>query len=687
MGNLIDFRFAFGIIPEPITSVGSMLYNCGDVQMPVRTEKAVVSVPVDAVSTLVPGNSETNGEVKEKSAKEKALKPVVVYAEPIQELTEVIYPTVCVTVCGTPEQHGVSQEVVGKIQEAFRVLGLNNLIAYAPPLTAVDAIGLIGWEVEQKDGPKFGEEYSLKDYYDKKVRLLKNLKNRPIYHSNLETIQQNMLMKRWELNGEPTIISDVGNVLDNQHTLISLILAQQRLDYEKNIDNTTLKWIHHWPEGIISIPKVIVYGIKGSESVVNSMNTGKPRNFTDVLYRSPYFSKLPARSKDGVDRQTAARVTDHAVREIWVRMWMYLNSYGNRLTNMEGANWIEAHGGMEGKFLECVRFILDEDTHGHISRYISCGKAVSLMWLSAVGKSSQEKYYILRNNDKDEEAYMTLNWSNWKLAVSFWKEFGDREPDKVVHAGKENETTVEGKSRGPLKALTDLLEKMNNSDEPMVYEKDFVIARAWNLWCEEKPVTETAIKIKDTDYTEADKVTGTRQLVRRKHLRFGELDLGIYREKLTKTLSSPQQEEVNNRINEVKSKNLEELQKREDDADMTTTSGQLGSLKPQTQQDCEALQVAYPDIQVILMKTVSGKCECWGVGATLLGGLMGVVPSQHPNDSYYIKFGVDDWEVLTDKANGAGYVIGLGDKVDGKLEIVMTSRPAKPVSGHGQKKR
>lgn len=637
------------------------------------------------------GGEGGEGENAKKPKKIKEPKEPVVLAPPIEPLTRVIYPQVSVCICATPEQSGVSEEQIQRITEAFQTVGLDGLISYAPPLTAVDAMGLIGWEVEQKDRPKFGDDYSLTDFYDKKVRLHKNFKNRPIYKNNLETIQQNMLMGRWQLNGEPTIITDVGNVADNQHTLISLIIAQQRLDYEKQTDQSTLKWLDKWPTGVISIPKVIVYGIKGSEEVINSMNTGKPRNFTDVLFRSPYFSSLPLRAKDGVDRQTAARVTDHAVREIWVRMWMYLNSYGNRLTNMEGANWIEKHGGMDGKFLECVRFILDEDTHGHISHYISCGKAVAMMWLGATGRSNQEKYYVLRNNDKDDEAYMTVNWANENLAKSFWREFGDREPDKVIHQGKENETTVKGKARGPLKALTVLLEQMNDSGEPMIYEMDFLIARAWNLWCEEKTITEASIKIRDTDYTEADKSTGVRTLVRKKHLRFGNLDLGIYREKLAPQITHQQQDEAARRIEDMKNKTIQEREEsgvgEGEDESSEGTTGELKGVKPQAQKDCEALQIDNPDMQVVLVKTVSGKCQLWGAGVKEVAKLMGVEPPTHPNGSQYCTFDVADWEKLCDKVNGAGYTIGLGDRVDGQLQVVMSSKPAKASGGAGQRKK
>lgn len=611
---------------------------------------------------------------------------VIVYADPIEPLDKVVYPFVSVTICGTPEQHGMQQEKIDALTEALKPLGLDGLIGYSGPLTAVDAMALIGWEVQQKGGPVF-REYDLKDYFGNKVRLHKNIRNRPIYQSNIESLLQDILMGRYELNGEPLIVSDLANDLDGQHTLCALILAQQRLENDKvrqmdgmSRENDPLKWAEHWPDMVVSIPKIIVYGIKGTDKVVNTMNTGKPRTFMDVLYRSPYFSDLPTRSKDGLDRETAAKVTDHAVREVWQRTGLYSDGYSSRRTNSEGSAWLESHGGMHGKFLECVRLILEEDTHGHISKYLPCGKAVCLMWLGAAGKSDQMKYYVTRNEDKDAEAYMSLKWNHWKLAASFWKEFGDREPDKIVNQGKDGERTIPGKARGPLKSLTELLDSLNESDEPMVREKDFLIARAWNLWIEEKPIT-ASIKITDKDYGDADGSTGVRQLIKKKHQRFGNIDLGMDRIKAVrdKELTAEEQAKTKSEIEAMKAKVAKEKEESEGPGEDKPTNGAtthaLGSVKPQAQLDCEALAVANPDVHFVFVQTLSGKCEMWGANAPDVGRMLGVTASQHPNDSYYLKFDSSDWEMITNKLVGNGFTVGLGGKVEDKLEMLFVSRP------------
>ncbi len=630
----------------------------------------------------------SGGNEGNEGGKAKSLKPPIVEPEPIEELNKVIYPQVCVTVCGAPEETGVTEELAQKVSALFLSIGVDNLIAYAPPLTAEDAIGIIGAEWEPKDtNVKFKDNYDIVDIYGRKIRFHRNIRNRPIYKSNIDDRCQDILNKRWELNGEPIIISDTGNTLDGQHTLPALILAQQRLETEKDVTGT-LKWAEKWPSGIISIPKVIVYGIKGTDSVINTMNTCKPRSFADVLYRSPYFSDLPTHSKDGLDRKTAARVTDHAVKEIWQRTGLYQDGYSARRTNSEGAAWIESHGGMVGKFMECVRFILEEDQFGHISSYVPCGTAVALMWLSACGSSDSAKYYVLRNEDRDIEAYESLSWKNWKIAKQFWLEFGNREADRIVNAGKENERREPGKVTGDLKALTEVLVEMGASEEPMIREKDFVIAKAWNLWLEDKPITVGALRIKESDYGKPDEKTGVRKLDKKKHLQFGNIDIGIDRiptERKVKEADAATQAKLNAEIEEMKRRTKEGLGDKKED-DESVTSDVLGNIKPKSQQDCEALHAAHPELQVILVKTYNGNCETWGQGSVVLAEILKVPPVTHPNNSLYLKLSVDDWDAISNRVTDRGFAIGLAESVNGRPEIIMTSKPS-PRNGNGQRKR
>ena len=91
-------------------------------------------------------------------------------------------------------------------------------------LTAEQARKLMGWQVET-DKVKFGKDFLLKDTQGQKVRCKNNIRNRPIYPSDYNTLIQEILQGKWELNMENRIIGRTGVVLNGQHTFIALILA------------------------------------------------------------------------------------------------------------------------------------------------------------------------------------------------------------------------------------------------------------------------------------------------------------------------------------------------------------------------------------------------------------------------------------------------------------------------------
>src|SRR5262245_37690440 len=98
-------------------------------------------------------------------------------------------------------------------------------------LTAEQAKQLLGWQ-EESEAVKFGQDYLLVDRRGLKVRATNNTKNRPFDVQNCRALSQSMLLKQWRLNGEPLIIGQTDEVLDGQHTLVALVLAEQaRLGY------------------------------------------------------------------------------------------------------------------------------------------------------------------------------------------------------------------------------------------------------------------------------------------------------------------------------------------------------------------------------------------------------------------------------------------------------------------------
>ena len=152
-------------------------------------------------------------------------------------------------------------------------------------ITIPKAKQLLGWrEVE-------GGEYLFKDHRTKRIVCDNNVTNRPIYNAVIERLKQDLLRRRWVLNGEPIIIGRTGLILNGQHTLIALVLTEQEIALRPKV------WGALWADGPPTMDKVIIYGIAEDDDTVNTMDTCKPRSFADALFRSEYYDALPKGSR------------------------------------------------------------------------------------------------------------------------------------------------------------------------------------------------------------------------------------------------------------------------------------------------------------------------------------------------------------------------------------------------------
>lgn len=307
------------------------------------------------------------------------------------------------------------------------------------PLTADAAKELLGWEEVKKD---FCREVN--SAIGIKAVLNNNISNRPIYGSTIQTLCQEILRKRWQLNGEPIILGKTGLVLNGQHTLLSLIAAHH--DWEENPDAYP-----EWTEPP-TIDKFVNVGIEEDDSIVNTMDTCKPRSLADVIYRSHYFDKM-----ESVDRRKCAKICDYAVRMIWNRTGIG-NAFELRRTHSESLAFIENHP----KLLECVKFCYEEEGDGadsaKISCYINVGYAAALMYLMGSSATDPSEY-----QDSDNPNENMLNWDNWEKACDFW----------VSLAASEQSTSG-------LKKFFN--HHLREHGVPGLKDKCYMIAKAWTLF-------------------------------------------------------------------------------------------------------------------------------------------------------------------------------------------------------------
>src|SRR4051812_41844594 len=95
-------------------------------------------------------------------------------------------------------------------------------------ITVEQAKILLGWTEDAAEAAEWGAREPLfKDRFGKEIYCYNNIINRPIYWSTVEKLVQDHLLRQWEFNGEPIIIGKTGLILNGQHSLIALIMAEQ----------------------------------------------------------------------------------------------------------------------------------------------------------------------------------------------------------------------------------------------------------------------------------------------------------------------------------------------------------------------------------------------------------------------------------------------------------------------------
>ncbi len=327
-------------------------------------------------------------------------------------------------------------------------------------LTAEQMKVIMGWEVEEGD-KKFGADYFTTDIKGRKVRAHNNVTNRPLYEPNVNGLKQEQLMRRWKFNGEPFIIGKTGLVLNGQHQGTALILAQQELDEGKDKDH----WKEQWPDGIVRIDKLVVYGVEEDDAIVNTMDTCKPRTLADVIYRSEYFAKM----KSG-ERRNASRMCEHAIKFLWERTGASSDPYAPRRTHAESLDFLGRHPSL----LKAVKHIMEEDKGGKdspankVGNWLTCGYASGLMYLMGTSASDADEYHTASPpSEKHADAK-----KNWEKAEAFWV---------LLASGSAELQSV----RDVLAGLHDVETGLGGTRD----ERIAVLVKAWNLWVNDGALT------------------------------------------------------------------------------------------------------------------------------------------------------------------------------------------------------
>lgn len=265
---------------------------------------------------------------------------------------------------------------------------------------------LLGWAVEQ-DGDDWGSEYHLKDAGGRKVRCHNNMVNRPIKYPQVVRYCQDILRGHWLLNGETIIIGKSGRVMNGQHRLVGVVLADYLFSKSpKDYPNV---------KGPIGINTIVVFGVEETDEVFVTIDNGLARSLADVIYLSPYFAKSSTS-----ERKRLASMASHAIRLLWTRTGIKYGTTSPQQTHTESVEFLDNHPTL----LSCFRFVLDEEksSKGDLSKALTLGYLSAIMYLMITSGSDPDSH----EDSNGMTSETSLNLDRKEMAETFVRDLAAR---------------------------------------------------------------------------------------------------------------------------------------------------------------------------------------------------------------------------------------------------------------------
>lgn len=336
-------------------------------------------------------------------------------------------------------------------------------------LTEEEAKKLLMWE-EETEHVKFAGDYLLVDGDNKKIRCYNNINNRAFDKNWAKTLEGNILNKQWTgpngrgktVNGESMIIGQTGLNISCQHRLVGFVLACQ--EWRKNPE----KWSMWDTQPVMDC--VIVFGVDESDETVDTIDTGKPRTLTDVIYRSEIF-----RTVKPSDRKSMSQATAYAIRTVADRTGAWVDAFGPKRTHPEMIDFLNRHY----KILDCVKHVYEESEGDASKTFVTMGVAAGLLYLMQASATEPSVYITAENR-----AESLLDLANEDKAQTFWVNLIHRKMPALV--------AVMGRFTVDLQGEEGVEPETNGGT---VAERIATICKAWTLYAAKKPVTEESLKL------------------------------------------------------------------------------------------------------------------------------------------------------------------------------------------------
>jgi len=280
--------------------------------------------------------------------------------------------------------------------------------------------------------------------------------NRPIRQALVRRYCQEILRKKWDLNGQTISIDWDGNIMSGQHRFLALGMAEEtRL---KNVSYYKTKY--GWG-GPCTMGVIVVTGL--DPKTADTIDIGQVRSGGDVLFRKKLFPE------DAYTERQLASLSNtlaNAARLVWLRCGGQKVSDAPQFPHSEMLDFLNDNE----RLIKSVEYVYSEDegSERKIRSFLSLGVASALHYLFSYAKWDEEE------NSEEPEL--------WEKACEFINKFG----------------SGIGLTKGdPILILRNYLTRNQASDTPLTRDALLgVCIKAWNAWVDDEKLLAPNIKLK-----------------------------------------------------------------------------------------------------------------------------------------------------------------------------------------------
>ena len=241
-----------------------------------------------------------------------------------------------------------------------------------------------------------------------------NLRNRPVTQGLVKAYANEFLRGEWRENGEPFIFgidpaTGREDLISGQHRALALIRAQACIDKGEE-----------WPKAQLEYDCVFVTGV--DTHAADTVDTGKIRNHTDVLFRDSWVDSVIGEWNDSINARKAwVKTLAGAARLVWLMQGGATVSSAPKFNTTEMLQFVKEQ---HPKLAEFVTMVLNADANdsGNGGLKMSLAYIAALTYASAITVSKKGEIVV----DKDVKILLgdfvraVANGTNLQKGTAAW---------------------------------------------------------------------------------------------------------------------------------------------------------------------------------------------------------------------------------------------------------------------------